>query len=513
MKRSILAFILALLLCIPALSACSKKEDNESASEKISTEKPTLSDTEAPTNEATDPIEPEQPSAPSEPNKPSTPTEPEKVVTDLTIANRVYSYYNAKYDMLAVAFNEKGSPLALELYNNRLSPYHSSSFCSFEYDEYGKISAFVFKNDSVIHEELFGRCEDISLKVTRHDKKGRPLKTEAANLVTLSFEYNDDAKTSTMSFTHVRMPGAYTLTFDELGRLISLNDFGAKSEITYNGATATVSDPFYSPLGMSFVLTYDAAKMTELKEVTSSGVAMAATYTYGEKGLCSEVLCKYGERKTEKYVFAFDKNDRISKQEYFLTDSEYPTETKINEITYAYDLRGKMTEASTLSFTDAQNGYISSVTQNHYGSNGFLNSSATYTKDQEGYNTEVFLSSYYESGALKMTELTKYNFYLKLSVETIEYDENGRPTHVSSSKYDSANHEAESENAVYTYSDIDGTYTKISREYSYSLCHTQTTETYRSDVLREKEIITYDENMDVIDVVTTVYDKDGNVVS
>ncbi|MBE6594131.1 MAG: hypothetical protein E7642_09125 [Ruminococcaceae bacterium] len=509
MKRSIIAFILVILICIPLLASCSKKKDTSGQPTDVPmTEEITQKPTEAPTEEASKPTEPTTPT----PEQPSTPSEPEKVVTDYTVADRVYSYYSAGYDMLAVALNANGSPIALELYSKRLFPISSLSFCTIEYDEYGKISAFVFENDSVIHEELFGRCEDITLKVIRHDKKGRPLKTEPAKLVTLSFSYDDDAKTSTMSFTHVRMPGAYTLTFDEFGRLLSLDNFGATSNIVYENSIATVSDPFYSALGVSFVITYDGTKATSLKEVSSDGVDMTIDYTYGDKGLCSSSLCKYSENEAEKNVFSYDKNGRVIKQEYWLSDGvEYTELTKTKEVTYAYDLRGRLTETKTFDFIDAENSYLASLVQQGYGENGGINSLITYTYNQDGTLLNESIVSYYENGAFKMTKYSEYDISLLLYTETFEFDESGRTTHKFISRYDVNNNESESSTAVYTYFDDDN-YVITTMHYYYDSLTKQSVDTYTNKKLRKTIEITYSPDGTETGRVETNYDKDGNPV-
>lgn len=499
MKRSIIAFILVILICIPLLASCSKKKDtSEQPTDVPMTEEITQKPTEAPTEEPTDP-----PTDNKEPDEQTPTPEPDKFVMDYTVAKRIYSYYSAEYGIIGVALNKYDMPLAINVYGDDLTSDISHSFCTMQYDESGKLTSLTFPKNSIMHEQIFNVKEDLAFEISRHDKKDRPLKTLPLNFATISFDYDDEAKTSSIVFTHVYHAGAYTLTFDEHNRLLLVDDFGNWSKNEYTEATAIHTEKDFAS-NDHYELSYDSKILTKLD---ANGTSYK--YTFNESGFCSSADIANADGNTSRKNMTYDQKNRMTKIEGFTLEGE--TATKDYEFTWAYDLYDKITEYKE--FYPNENGelVLTNSEQYAYTETGILEAKILISYDENGYKSFESVNTYNDDGSYLQTNTT-YSFYQTLISETIEYDVLGRPTHVFTSHFDVNQCESETISTAYEYSDIDGDYIKITRKYSYSLCLSQTTETYVSGTLREKEIITYDENMNVKEIETTIYDKDGNEI-
>ena len=499
MKRPFIAFLLAILICFCALTSCKKnakeQETQDAATEKI---------TEEQTEQSTTPIEDEtvDEEDQNEPEQKPEP-EPEKFVMDYAVSDRVYSCYGSDYGMICTALNKYGMPLDISVFGLDLIPDRSHSFCEMQYNEDGKLTSLVFSKDSVIHEKLFDTDEKLTFEVTRYDKKGRPLKTKPVNFATISFEYDDDANTSSMIFTHVYLVGSYTLTFDEYGRILTVDDFGNWHKNEYTDSVATHTEKEFED-GEKYELSYDSLTLTELS--TSDG---RFKYTYNELGFGALVDATDSDGNTSRKAITYDQKNRMVKLEDFTVSGAEAT--KNCEYTWAYDLYDKITEYQEFFPNDDGEFILTNAERYAYTATGNLEAYIFITYGEDGIPTVESVVAYNADGSYMQTNTTYDGYRTEIS-EMVEYDVLGRPTHVFTSKFDVNNHEAATVTTIYNYSNTDGNYSKTVCEYSYSDLLAQTTESYIDNVLRQKEVISYDEDMNISDTVITYYDKDGNEI-
>ncbi|MBQ8817093.1 MAG: hypothetical protein IJZ83_00790 [Clostridia bacterium] len=334
------------------------------------------------------------------------------------IKNRIYSVIGLEQEMIGVGLNSDGLPVSIEYYDFGMISHvtYEPRLCDIEYDDEGKLVALKVEQFSILSIYAFLPKKQHVFEVCTWDDEGRPVETRETYAVRASFTYTDDSVTVT--FRNSEVLSEYSLTFDREWRITAVDVIGCVATLTLEGNTGKFVENPDNGYANVYYEDNGALTMLEVYELNENGgytLKETYNYTYGARGLCFRMRYTDNCSSDEDYEyyesdFEYNGDNCVKVTEYAIDNDE---ELLSYERFIDYNEDGKILSVRERFYADIDTFYVLTY---EYDANGRCERLITkeYDENDKVISNEEIIYEYNEDG-----------LYAKVVEIDTSYDDDG----------------------------------------------------------------------------------------